>query len=168
MLVNNVWWKYLRNINNWHYIFITHKRMCLMSCTPRRSCSAFASAKSGQSRCWSPKETLWSVLSKGPPVKGWADCIAAQIDLRLQCAYSTFCHFRFLYRPRHTETYLRSYADSENAVWSWLLLCANRIIGCYRMYELRANAQIICCACAGWICAFCACSKSRFRLTQPK
>ena len=36
------------------------------------------------------------------------------------------------------------------AVWSGPLLSANRIIGYYRVYEWRAKAQMILCACARW------------------
>ena len=52
------------------------------------------------------------------------------------------------------------------AVWSGPSLSANRIIGHYRMYQLRANARMRLCACVGWIwiCAFCACSKIHFLL----
>ena len=36
------------------------------------------------------------------------------------------------------------------------------------MYESGANTQVIPCTCARWSdCAFCACSKTPFRLTQP-
>ena len=40
------------------------------------------------------------------------------------------------------------------------------IIGYYKMYEWRANARMILCACAGYFCAFCACSKALFCLTR--
>ena len=36
------------------------------------------------------------------------------------------------------------------AVWSGPSLSANGIIGYYRMYECRAKARILLCACAGW------------------
>ena len=36
------------------------------------------------------------------------------------------------------------------AVWSGHSLSTNRIFGHYRMYEWRAKAQMILCACAGW------------------
>ena len=52
---------------------------------------------------------------------------------------------------------LWAYVDSEgqislhiHAVWSEPSLSANRIIGYYRMYEYRAEAQMIPCICAGW------------------
>ena len=35
-------------------------------------------------------------------------------------------------------------------VWSAPLLLANRIIGYYRMYEWKAKAWMILCACTGW------------------
>ena len=36
------------------------------------------------------------------------------------------------------------------AVWSGPSVSANRIIGYYRMYEWRAKARMIFCACTGW------------------
>ena len=36
------------------------------------------------------------------------------------------------------------------AVWSGPSLSANRISGYYKMYEWRAKARMILCACAGW------------------
>ena len=53
------------------------------------------------------------------------------------------------------------------AVWSGPSLSANRIIGDYRMYQWRANAWMGLCACAGWISAFCACSKTPFLWHDP-
>ena len=55
------------------------------------------------------------------------------------------------------------------AVWSGPSLSANRIIGHYRMNQWTANARMRLCACVGWIwiCAFCACSKTPFRLAKP-
>ena len=75
-------------------------------------------------------------------------------------------------RPRHAKTCLRAYADSEGpdhvfrpmrtvkaqislrirAVWSGPLLSATRIVGYYGMYmyQWRAKARVISCACAGW------------------
>ena len=56
-----------------------------------------------------------------------------------------------------------------HTVWSGSSLSANKIIKYYRMYEQRAKARMILCTCTGWIwiCAFCACSKTQFRLPQP-
>ena len=70
---------------------------------------------------------------------------------------------------------LRAYVDSEGPdqpVHSRNLirpsLLANRFIEYYRIYEWRAKARMILCACAGWCeCAFCVYSKGRFRLTWP-
>ena len=76
---------------------------------------------------------------------------------------------------RHAKTYLWVYAKAQislrmRAVWSGPSLSASRIIGHYRMYEWRANARMRLCACAEWIwiCAFCACPETLFRLTRPK
>ena len=72
--------------------------------------------------------------------------------------------------------WIRANADSEGPDQPTYLrslirpsLSANRIIGHYRMYQWRENARIRLCACMVriWICTFCACSKTPFRLLRP-
>ena len=53
-----------------------------------------------------------------------------------------------IYWSHLAKTYLQAYADSE--VWSEPSLSSNRSIGHYKMYEWRAKARMILCACAGW------------------
>ena len=54
------------------------------------------------------------------------------------------------------------------AVWSGLSLSVNIITGYHRLYDWRANARMIICACAYWSeSADCACSKTLFRLALP-
>ena len=59
------------------------------------------------------------------------------------------------------------YADSE--VPDQPSLSAKRIIRHDRMHQWRANVRLRLCACAVliWICAFCTCSKTPFRLARP-
>ena len=68
-----------------------------------------------------------------------------------------------IYRQKKAQISLRI-----RAVWSGPLLSFNRITGYYRMFELRAKARNDTLRNRGliWICAFCACSKTFFRLTR--
>ena len=47
------------------------------------------------------------------------------------------------------------------AVWSWLLLSADRIIGYYRMFAWMKLCRMM------WIGIFCACSKAFFSFMRP-
>ena len=62
---------------------------------------------------------------------------------------------------RHMRTAKAQVSLRIRTVWSWPSLSAHRTIGYYRIYEWRAKARMILCACAGWSkCAFCAFSKA--------
>ena len=76
--------------------------------------------------------------------------------------------------PSHAKKCLRDMRTAKTqinlhirAAWSGPSLSANRIIGYYRMFEWRAKAQMILCACESESAQFCACSKAIRRLTRP-
>ena len=72
-------------------------------------------------------------------------------------------------KQKITKICLRAHLHSDGRGWSRPLLFANIIIGRYRMNQWRPNFRLRLCACVGWIwiCAFCACSKTHFRLARP-
>ena len=103
-------------------------------------------------------------------------CLLTQENMRIfLCSVTPKCHWNVIHVLCHAKTCLRAYSDSEcqdqpahpHAVWSGHSLSANRIIEHIRMYQWRAVIRMIICACMGWICAFCACSKAIFCLARP-